>query len=201
MSFFSTSIPGGYITDLMLPPPTENQTTQDIATLGINTALNILHDLIPWIRLNPLTTNCIEIPASHPSAVDVDTLCQAFLIDTTASNALSPFKHFEITDKLSLGLGYTRDLVFHSAVRTTTTGMEGVTAPGSGVTIHGRFDIQRSPDNPAVLHLIETSETRCNFVLGLYIRATMGKSHQAIHANFKDEWMLRMKTNVLSDAT
>ncbi|ETN44992.1 uncharacterized protein HMPREF1541_09868 [Cyphellophora europaea CBS 101466] len=44
------------------------------------------------------------------------------------------------------------------------------------------------PDADGVVHFIEHNETKCNALLGVYIKATNTKSHQAMHENFKRRW-------------
>jgi hypothetical protein len=119
---------------------------------------------------------------------------------------IGEFRNYAITDKLSPlpGIPYTTLLTYHSNILRTPTGMITFTNPGSGVSIYGTFtiNIAHCKDNKAldasdgkgwVVNLLETNETKCNIVLGSYIRATTDKSHRQAHGRFKEEWRGRMK--------
>ncbi|RMD40603.1 hypothetical protein DV735_g4539, partial [Chaetothyriales sp. CBS 134920] len=84
-------------------------------------------------------------------------------------------------------------LVTRSALRKTATGFESFTSPGSGVKIHGTFNLYRSPDVLGVVHFIERNETKCNLFLGVYIKATLASSHRTLHENFKLAWNEALK--------
>ena len=78
-------------------------------------------------------------------------------------------------------------------MRRTTTGFEGLTSPGNGVRIHGKFDVVPSAEAEGVLDFIEHNETRCNVFLAQYIKATTGASHREMHERFKGRWNEEMK--------
>ncbi|RMZ84261.1 hypothetical protein DV738_g809, partial [Chaetothyriales sp. CBS 135597] len=106
----------------------------------------------------------------------------------------SSYIQYSITDKLSFFLGAVRsNLVYQSALRKTATGFESFTSPGSGVKIHGTFNLYRSPDMLGVVHFIERNETKCNLFLGVYIKATLASSHKTLHENFKIAWNEALK--------
>jgi len=202
MSFLNTSLKSGYITDLMLPPREHwrGKSAEEIIQLGLSIALDIVHDFDAMIRMNPLVTKLEHLLASDPKAVDVTKMASDFHVPLDAPYATSSFQQgqFAITDKLTVLPGYSTDLVYHSAMRTTTTGMESLTDPGSGVTIYGRWEVKQPESETGVLHLLEMSETRSNVFLSWYIKATTNKSHQILHQGIKERWLKRMKSALTS---
>lgn len=108
---------------------------------------------------------------------------------------------YEITDRLPLLFNTTHTtLVYHTAMRRTSSGFESVTTPGNNVRIHGTFSVtQSADDNPGAedtLTFIEHNETKCNVLLAGYIKATMGSSHREMHERFKAGWNEKMKTRL-----
>lgn len=139
-----------------------------------------------------------------------------------ADYATSPFTQYAITDRLPILFGYSTTLVYHSAIRTTQDGLEALTNAGNGVTIHGRWAIKLADaaeyaadeqdtqgggaaaapglddafsmaGTSGVVHLLETQQTRCNALLGWYIKQSVDKSHRTTHKRFKELWRERMK--------
>ncbi|KIW33397.1 uncharacterized protein PV07_00250 [Cladophialophora immunda] len=204
MSFMQTTFKSGWITDLVLPAPPEGKSPQDVLDAGYELALKMCTDPVMMARLNPLITNVVTIPASDPKAVDYMALSKDFKVDLNADYAIEDFQHYAITDKLNVLPGYSTDLTYYSAIRRTKDGMEALTNPGSGVTIHGRFSIRvaeprdvkaldASDGKGWVVNFYETNELRCNVMLSYYIRATTDKSHRMAHGRFKEMWYQGMK--------
>ena len=162
-------------------------------------------------HLNPLVQKVEQISSSHPKSVDHVALARVYNIDLSADPEDNLFegnegewKFYAITDKLNVLPGYSTDLVYYSAIRKTKNGMEALTNPGSGVTIHGKFSIKIAHPSDAkaldasdgkgwVVNYVETNELKCNVVLSYYIKATTDKSHRAAHGRFKELWRERMK--------
>lgn len=206
MAFMQTSFKSGWITDLILPPPPEGKTAQEVLEFGLKLALKMCSDPELMTSLNPLIQSVVRMPDNHDKAVDHAAMCDLFSVDPNPTYAQgSPFTQFAITDKLSmLGGYYTTDLTYHSAIRQTADGMEALTNPGSGVLIYGRFSVKvaeaRDPKaldaangKAWVINFLETNDLRCNVLLSWYIKSSTEKSHRTAHAKFKDMWLQRMK--------
>jgi hypothetical protein len=189
-----TTIRSGFITDLIVPlAGTCGKNGQDLETIAYDTAMEVLHDFPAFIRSNPLVSDVVEIFPNNDKYIDVPAFCKEFDVDLNSPNATSGWTQYDITDNLNLLFGYTQKLVFQSALRKTKTGFESVTNPGSGVRLHGRFNIEKSSEAPGIINFIEHNETKCNVFLGVYIKATLGSSHKTLHENFKKAWNEKMK--------
>lgn len=55
-------------------------------------------------------------------------------------------------------------------------------------------------DGDGVIHYIEHNETRCNALLGVYIKATNAKSHREMHEGFKRRWGEEVKRRLQEEA-
>ncbi len=198
MVSLDTTIKSGFITDLTVPPlGTKGLSTTDLEKLSFDTALAILHDFEAFIRSSPLVTNVVQIHAGHHKYIDVQAFCREFGVELKPDYALGEWIQFEITDKLSILYAFSTDLIYHTAMRKTRTGFEGLTNPGNGVRIHGKFDVvkaeQLGEDGEGVINFVEHNETRCNVFLSAYIKATTGSSHRQMHERFKERWNEEMK--------
>ncbi|KAK6385058.1 uncharacterized protein PV06_09128 [Exophiala oligosperma] len=221
-----TSFQQGYITDLVCPPPPPGKTAEDVLQMGLSLALDMVHSAKTMCTLNPLVQGVQLMETSHPKLVDTRALASTFGVDhDDAEHATGPFVQYEITDKLPVFAGYSTTLVYHSAMRETRDGLESLTNPGNGVTIHGRWALRVGKEGPGddggnnarkemsrpgppeesedgkfslgnasgVIHLLETQNTRCNVMLGWYIKQSLDKSHRTTHQRFKEMWRERMK--------
>lgn len=189
-----TTIRSGFITDLLVPPTgTCGKSGPDLERLAYDTAMEVLHDFPAFIRSNPLVQNVDQIYPSNPKYIDVHQFSMNFNVDEHSPNATSEYIQYDIKDKLNLLFGFSQDLIYQSALRKTKTGFESFTNPGSGVKIHGTFDIKQSTEAPGVINFIEHNETRCNVFLSVYIKATTSSSHKSLHENFKKAWNEKMK--------
>ena len=197
MVSLDTTIKSGFITDLIVPlPGTRGLSTPELEKISLETALAILHGFEAFIRSSPLVTNAVQIHAGHHKYIDVNAFCREFDIDPHAEYATGEWVQFEITDKLPILFSVSTTLVYHTAMRPTRTGFEGLTNPGNGVRIHGKFDVVKSAETEGgegVLNFIEKNETRCNVFLAQYIKATTGSSHREMHERFKGRWNEEMK--------
>ena len=142
-----TTLRSAFITDLLLPPPHSLQklAPTQIASIGHDTALNLLHSSEDFIRSNPLVQNVRPLTSQDNGYIDVPAWCEAFNLNYAGDperGVGSEWQQFEITDKLSWGLG-SSDLIYVTAMRRIPGGFESVTSPGSGVKIYGRFEILR----------------------------------------------------------
>ena len=192
----NTEIKSGFITDLIVPPAgTCGKSAPDLEQIAMQTAMEILHDFIAFIHSNPLVTHTEQIFPGHDRWIDVPALCKDFNVELSPEYARGDWMQYQITDKLNV-LWTTKDLIYYTAMRKTKTGFESVTDPGSGVKVHGAFDIQASHDAPGVIHYIERNETKCNVFLSVYIKATTGSSHRTMHENFKNKWNEMMKAKL-----
>ena len=191
-----TALKSGFITDLIVPPPgTCNLQTPRLHEISRATALSILHDFEAFIRSSPLVTNVVEIHADHPKYIDVKAMCAEFRLDheSYVGEGKGEWVQFEITDTLPV-LFTSTTLIYHTAMRRTPNGFESVTNPGNGVRIHGTFQIGKSEEGgEEVLNFIEHNETRCNWMLSKYIKATTGSAHREMHERFKGRWNEEMK--------
>ena len=189
-----TTIRSGFITDLVVPlGGTQGHSSSDLQKIAYDTAMEVLHDFPTFIRSNPLVQDVQQIYPSNPKYIDVHQFSMDFKVDEHDGNATSEYVQYEITDRLNLLFGYSQTLIYHSALRKTKTGFESFTNPGSGVRIHGTFDIRRLEENAGVINFVEHNETKCNVFLSVYIKATLGSSHKAMHENFKKAWNEAMK--------
>ncbi len=214
-----TSFQQGYITDLVCPPPPPGKTASDVLQTGLALALDMVQSAKTMCTLNPFVLDVTSMPADHPKLVDTQALASNFNVDVSAAYATSQFSQYEITDKLPVFAGYSTTLVYHTALRQTRDGLESLTNPGNGVTIHGRWVIkvadrgsgsdeeknkaappEESDDGKfslgnasGVINLLETQQTRCNVVLSWYIKQSFDKSHRTTHRRFKELWRERMK--------
>jgi hypothetical protein len=196
---FDTTLKSGFITDLIVPPTgTCGKQTPELEQICYDTAIGILHNFEEFIRSSPLVINVQQIHPGHQKYIDVPAFCKEFDIQPQPDYAISDWVQFEITDKLNVLFGLSTQLIYHTAMRKTKTGFEGVTNPGSGVRIHGRFDVQKSAETDGVVNFIEHNETRCNLFLSAYIKATTGSSHKTMHENFKHRWNEDMKKRLKS---
>jgi hypothetical protein len=211
MPLFQTTIRSGFITDLILPLPTETKTPADVVRDGLATIFASIHDPNTMIKLNPLVQDVKPLLESDPGAVDAEAMCRDFGIEVNPPYAAEAFQQFEITDELNIAFGYTTDLVYHSAIRATKMGMQAFTDPGNGVRIFGSWEIKVADGDGdsdrsegldqgtvglaggKVIHIVERNETRCNVVLGWYIKSTLDKSHRVTHARLKERWIEKMK--------
>jgi hypothetical protein len=189
-----TTIRSGFITDLIVPRAgTCGKSATELDQIAFDTAVELLHDHPSFIQSNPLVQGCEKIHAQHPKYIDVHQFHMDFGVPEHSERVVGPYVQYEIEDKLNLIFGYTQQLIYHSALRRTTSGFESFTNPGSGVKIHGTFDIQRSPESPGVINFVEHNETKCNVLLSMYIKATNSKAHREMHENFKKAWNEKMK--------
>jgi hypothetical protein len=144
-----TTLRAAFITDLLLPPPHSlpSLTPSQISTIGYDAAVSILHSPEQFIRSNPLVTDVRAVHSASDSKlyIDVPHWCAMFNLNHAGDperGISSEWQQFEITDKLSWGLG-TSDVVYTTAMRRIPGGFESVTSAGSGVRIYGRFEILR----------------------------------------------------------
>ncbi|KIV87334.1 hypothetical protein PV11_02887 [Exophiala sideris] len=214
MAFMQTHFHQGYITDLVCPPPPPGQTAADVLEIGLALAREMCSSAKIMTTLNPYIADVSTISSNDPSAVDIQSLAADFNVDVRADYATSDFTQYAITDKLPVLFGYTTTLVYHSALRTTKDGLEALTNPGNGVTIHGRWVVKvaerdeyadeagkEAPmddtfslgSSSGVINLLETQATRCNVMLSWYIKQNVDKSHRVTHKRFKELWRERMK--------
>lgn len=142
-----TTLRSAFITDLLLPPPHSlpNLSPSQITQIGHSTALSILQSSEAFIRSNPLVTNVRRLHSASDSKnyIDVPAFCNLFYLQPQGDprhGISSEWEQYEITDKLSWGLG-SSDLIYVTAMRSIPGGFESVTSPGSGVKIYGRFEI------------------------------------------------------------
>lgn len=192
----NTEIKSGFITDLVVPPDgTCGKSSQELEQIAIQTAMDMLYDFKAFIESSPLVTHVEQIAPDHERYIDVAATCQDFGVELKPDYARGDWVQYQITDKLNV-LWTSKDLIYYTAMRKTMTGFESVTDPGSGVKVHGTFDIQRSNDGPGIIHYIERNETKCNVFLSMYIKATTGSSHRAMHENFKKKWSEEMKAKL-----
>jgi hypothetical protein len=131
----------GYITDLVCPPPPPGKTAADVVQMGHELAMSMCSSAQTMSQLNPFVTDVSTLDPSDPKAVDTAALAAAFGVEVNAEYATSQFTQYSITDKLPVVAGYSTTLVYYSAIRTTRDGLEALTNPGNGVTIHGRWVI------------------------------------------------------------
>ncbi|KAK5380490.1 hypothetical protein LTR20_007069 [Exophiala xenobiotica] len=153
-----TSFQQGYITDLVCPPPPPGKTASDVLQTGLALALDMVQSAKIMCTLNPFVQDVTSMPADHPKLVDVQALAATFGVQdyaatNTTNNATSAgtgagagWAQYEITDKLPVFAGYSTTLVYHTALRQTRDGLESLTNPGNGVTIHGRWVIKVADD-------------------------------------------------------
>ncbi|KAL2438424.1 hypothetical protein ABEF95_009050 [Exophiala dermatitidis] len=170
-SFLQTTFKTGYITDLILPPPPEGKTPTDVFKAGHSLALEMARSPETMSKLNPFVYSVRAISADDPQAVDVDAVAARFGVDVSTPSSSSPpsapppssppapswqpadvgnFVQYEIKDKLPVAFGFSADMTYHSAIRTTQQGIEALTDPGSGVLLHGKWGIEvaQSPTGP-----------------------------------------------------
>lgn len=216
-----TTLRTGYITDLILPAPHDGETSDDVLRVGLDAIFSSVHTPNTMITLNPLVHDVKQLQDTDPKAVDVRTLAPSFGValdapyvvnaeagtDARAEGVLpdaAGFKHFAILDKLNMLFGYTTDLLYHTAIRQTKSGMEAFTNAGSGVVICGKWDVKVSESSTSpqaaglagpgkVINLIERNEIRCNLVLSWYIKSSLDKSHRETHRRLKEKWIKAMK--------
>lgn len=111
--------------------------------MGLSLALDMVHSAKTMCTLNPLVQTVEPMSPSHPKLVDTNALAKTFKVPhDDAEYATGPFVQYEITDKLPVFAGYSTTLVYHSALRETRDGLESLTNPGNGVTIHGRWALR-----------------------------------------------------------
>ncbi|EHY52754.1 hypothetical protein ABEF92_002723 [Exophiala dermatitidis] len=174
MSFLQTTFKTGYITDLILPPPPEGKTPTDVFRAGHSLALEMARSPETMSKLNPFVYSVRVISADDPQAVDVDAVAARFGVEVSPSSSSPPsappspsppappspsppapssqsvgdFVQYEIKDKLPVAFGFSADMTYHSAIRTTQQGIEALTDPGSGVLLHGKWGIEvaQGPD-------------------------------------------------------
>lgn len=142
MSLLQTYFRKGYITDLVCPPPPPGKTAADVLQTGHSIAMSMVSSAETMAFLNPFVTDVGTLPANDPEAVDVSSLAASFKVELNSAHATSAFTQYTITDKLPVLFNYSTTMVYHSAMRTTTTGLEALTDPGSGVTIHGHWTVR-----------------------------------------------------------
>ncbi|KAI1610829.1 hypothetical protein EDD36DRAFT_304642 [Exophiala viscosa] len=220
MTFMRTHFQQGYITDLVCPPPPPGKTATQVLQIGLVLAREMCSSAKVMTTLNPYIADVSTISPADPAAVDIHSLAATFNVDVRADYATSDFTQYAITDKLPVLFGYSTTLVYHSALRTTRDGLEALTNPGNGVTIHGRWVVKvaerseyvdevsrEAPMDDAfslgsssgVVNLLETQATRCNVMLSWYIRQSVDKSHRTTHKRFKELWRERMKERLYPD--
>ncbi|KAJ4504005.1 hypothetical protein HRR83_007693 [Exophiala dermatitidis] len=156
MSFLQTTFKTGYITDLILPPPPEGKTPTDVFRAGHSLALEMARSPETMSKLNPFVYSVRVISADDPQAVDVDAVAARFGVEVSptpsappsSSQSVGDFVQYEIKDKLPVAFGFSADMTYHSAIRTTQQGIEALTDPGSGVLLHGKWGIEvaQGPD-------------------------------------------------------
>ncbi|KIW21170.1 hypothetical protein PV08_01750 [Exophiala spinifera] len=135
-----TTFQQGYITDLVCPPPPRGKTAEDVLAMGFSLALDMVHSARTMCTLNPFVQAVEPMSDSHPKLVDTRALAKTFQVShDDAEYATGPFVQYEIRDKLPVVGGWSTTLVYHSALRETRDGLESLTNPGNGVTIHGRW--------------------------------------------------------------
>lgn len=61
------------------------------------------------------------------------------------------------------------------------------------------WDTGDANSGDGVVHFIEHNETRCNALLGVYIKATNSKAHREMHENFKKRWGDEIKRVLASE--
>ncbi|KAG9778834.1 hypothetical protein ABEF93_002685 [Exophiala dermatitidis] len=174
MSFLQTTFETGYITDLILPPPPEGKTPTDVFRAGHSLALEMARSPETMSKLNPFVYSVRVISADDPQAVDVDAVAARFGVEVSPTSSSPPsappsssapappspsppapssqsvgdFVQYEIKDKLPVAFGFSADMTYHSAIRTTQQGIEALTDPGSAVLLHGKWGIEvaQGPD-------------------------------------------------------
>lgn len=190
MDFFTTSFDHTYQTELVIPP--SNRAARDMYVLGARTAVKMLQDYPEHIRLNPLVTNINQLHPNSPNAVDVTKVDEEFE-PIPPKEVTSDWTHYEVFDELPLGFGYTKQLVYYLALRNIQDGIDGYTDAGSGVRIRGVWRVGPSPDwKPNTLLLREHATVKCPVWVAWYIKATLGKSHEALQERFKKIWEERI---------
>jgi hypothetical protein len=148
------------------PPPRPPRTTVPtgkLAALGLATGVRLLHDHIPYVRLNPIVTDCHAVSAASPDGrkLNVPKLLAEFSAaggggggggdsgpplvpnpssptDTESAN-LSGWTHYTVADALPhpFGLPGSTVLKYTIALRNLPDGIESLVASPGGVTIHG----------------------------------------------------------------
>ena len=190
MSFLNTFFALNYQSELQLPAK-RGWSAAEMEQLGLKVAIEILHDHKAVIFQNPLVKRATELPPNSPDAVDYKKLAEEFDSEQD-SHAVSPWRQFEIVDELPLIFGYTKNLIYHSALRGLLDGFEGFTNAGSGVLLYGAWRVEPAQDGRAVLIVPETGEVKCNWFLSWYIQMTYPSSHKVMHAKFRENWEMKM---------
>lgn len=196
---FTTHFQHTETTYLPLPPLRSDQSYNTIAERGLKVALSLIQDHDFMISLNPLSTGHEEIPASVDQAVDVEKMAAEFNVPLTdygsrqRVNGGDDWKHYEIHDQVPVAFSYKKAITFYSALRNVSDGMESLTDPGNSVTIHGKYSVFPTREDPSTLTLMERTTTHCSLMLGWYIRSSLGSSHAEIHQLIKARFVEEMK--------
>lgn len=201
-----TSFEYVYTTQLPLPPPKANETWDDVARRGMEVALELLHDPDIMIKHDKEHLTMRSITGDADEAVPIHDLAAKFKVplsskkahdsglDSNSTDQVSTedWNHFEVTELIPILFGMSTRIKFHSALRFNDNGMEALANPGSSVTLHGKWTVEKTEGNHDCLTLREVTITDCNVMLGWYIKATMSKAHANTHAYLKERFGERM---------
>lgn len=204
MSFLQTKFVSSFRSELALPQAPPGHSEADVRDLGIRMALKILQDGEALCLLNPILIKVAPLSPGTQGCVDVTKMTEEYPDPGTSETLSAPmadWRQYECTDLLELVFNFKKELIYHTAMRNTVTGIESWTDAGSGVIIHGTWVVAPSADKTDTLILTEDETTWCNWLLSVYIRSTMGKAHDSLHKNFTAKWVEMMRHELAGDSS
>jgi hypothetical protein len=199
MGLFTSTFTHTHTTNLTLaqsPQSKAPQSQQSTSETQYKAALSLLHDPAAIITLNPLVTHFEEI---EPSSIDIESRFPP--TQTSTSDAQDPFsestaterKYFRITDSKPLLYGwYTYKFDYYISYLRVDGGCDTVVAAPGGVSIEGSWRVSAEAGTDAgedeELRLLEKATVTCPSIFAVFIKGTLGSSHEEMHQKFVEKW-------------
>jgi hypothetical protein len=160
------------------------------------TALSLLHDPAAIITLNPLVTSFEQIELS---SIDIESRFPPSQTPTLDTQDLSPQhpaterKYFRITDTKPLFFGwYTFRFDYYISYLRVVGGCDTIVAAPGGVNIEGSWRVSQEAvndrDEDEELGLVEKATVTCPSIFAVFIKGTLGSSHEEMHQRFVEKW-------------
>ncbi len=209
-----TRPPAAQLSDSPAPKP---ETTEQIQSRGLKTAVAMLHQPEIMIAINPLVQHYSRVPPSdHDRLVNLNKLAPEFNVTLAPQPSCSSFAesrngefvHYEIIDKFEFLGGLTSKLMTYracfrplydadqnmipKALGRESIGVETISDPGSGVALLGKWIVSVDERKPGFLVLSEKVQVHCNVFLGWYVRSQLEGAHALLHKEFGRRFCERM---------